>query len=237
MPERVPESPDDELKRAREAFREFVSLAVHDLREPLRNIGTSSDLLAQICTDAPDDRAAHCLNLIQQGVDRMDLLLRDIADYCHAEGRELRLQDTSMEAVLGEAQRQVSELLRANHAVVTHDPLPNVTGDFLALAMVFRNVIQNSCRFRSVESPRIHVTSIRDGSEWRFSVRDNGVGFKATYAKTIFQPFRRLNGRQFPGSGLGLPFARRIVEQHGGRMWAESAPGEGSTFWFSLPAV
>jgi len=235
MPERVPES-YDELPRAREAFREFVSMAVHDLREPLRTIGTSADLLVQVCDGAEDDRAAHCLNLIQQGVDRLDLLLRDIADYCHAEGRELRLQNISMEAALGEAQRQVSESLQVNDAILTHDPLPDVAGDFFALSTVFRNMLQNSCRFRSVESPRIHVTSMRDGPEWRFSVRDNGMGFKPAYAETIFQPFRRLNGKQFPGSGLGLPFARRIVAQHGGRMWAESAPGEGSTFWFSLPA-
>ncbi len=234
-PERAPEPTDDRLNRAREAYREFMSVAVHDLREPLRTIGTSSDLLEGISKDWGNERAAQCLHFIQEGVDRMDLLLRDIAEYCHAEGRELKRQETSMEAVLGEAQRQLSGVLRTNDAILTHDPLPDVTGDFFALATVLRNLISNACRFRSAEPPCIHVGSVRHEAEWRFWVRDNGIGFKLAYADAVFQPFKRLNGKQFPGSGLGLPFARRIVGQHGGRIWAESVPGDGSTFWFSLP--
>lgn len=232
----TPESSHDELKQSREAFREFVSVAVHDLREPLRGIGINADLLAGICGNGLDQRGSECLRQIQQCVDRMDSLLRDIAEYSHGEGKELQPREISMGSVLDEARRQVAGELRINDATLTHDPLPAVAGDFLALSIVLRNLITNACKFRSSAAPCIHVGCIWQGSEWFFSVRDNGIGFKSAYAQTIFQPFKRIHGKQYPGSGLGLPFAKRIVEQHGGRMWADSVPGEGSTFWFSLPA-
>jgi signal transduction histidine kinase len=111
-----------------------------------------------------------------------------------------------------------------------------MTGDFFALANVFRNLIENACRFRGTEPLCIHVGSMKNGSEWILSVRDNGMGFKPEYAEVIFEPFQRLNGRQYPGSGLGLPVARSIVELHGGKVWTESIPGQGSIFRLSLPA-
>jgi light-regulated signal transduction histidine kinase (bacteriophytochrome) len=227
---------DDELNRVRAAFREFMSMAVHDLREPLRAIGANTDLLAASGDNGTTERAVQCLSHIQQGVDQMDSLLRDIAEYCHGEGRQLKLAEIQMGAVLDEAQRLVSEVLRSNEAILTHDPLPAVTGDFFALAAVFRSLLLNACKFRSTEAPRIHVRSIRSGSEWHFSVRDNGLGFKSAYSETIFQPFKRLNGKKYPGGGLGLSLTKTIVEQHGGRIWADSTPGDGSTFWFTLPA-
>jgi light-regulated signal transduction histidine kinase (bacteriophytochrome) len=167
----------------------------------------------------------------------METLLQDIADYCHGEGRRIQSKQTSMDDVLGEAERQLSDQLRKTEAVITHDALPAVEGDFFALATVLRHLIHNACKFRSAAAPCIHVGVSKSGPEWLFSVRDNGLGFKPAYAEAVFQPFKRFHGREYPGSGLGLAVAERIVEQHGGRMWAESAPGEGSTFWFSLPAA
>jgi light-regulated signal transduction histidine kinase (bacteriophytochrome) len=165
----------------------------------------------------------------------MDSLLRDIAEYCHAEGRELQSAEIDMNGVLEEARRQTSSELQRTEAILTNDTLPVVEGDFFALATAFRDLIENACKFRSAAAPSIHVGCIRQGSEWLFSVRDKGLGFKPAYADVIFQPFKRLHGKQYPGSGLGLARAKRIVEQHDGRIWAESVPGDGSTFWFSLP--
>lgn len=229
------ETAEEELKRTREAFRQFVSLAIHDLREPLRAITASSELLAEIAGDGANERAASCLHYMRDGLDRMDSLLRDIAEYCYGEGRELQSAEISMSAVLEEARRQASIELQRTEAILTNDALPAVEGDFFALAAAFRSLIENACRFRSTATPSIHVGCIRQGSEWLFSVRDNGLGFKPAYADVIFQPFKRLHGRQYPGSGLGLPRTKRIVEQHEGRIWVDSVPGEGSTFWFSLP--
>jgi chemotaxis family two-component system sensor kinase Cph1 len=236
MKSHEPEAPEAELQRTREAFREFVSFAVHDLREPLRAISASSELLAEIYGDGPNERAIGCLRYMREGVDRMESLLQDIAEYCYGEGRELQSAEIDMDGVLDEARRQASDELRRNEATLTHDALPIVAGDFFGLAAAFRNLIENACRFRSTAAPCIHVGSTRQGSEWLFSVRDNGLGFKPADADVIFQPFKRLHGRHYPGSGLGLARTKRIVEQHDGRVWAESVPGEGSTFWFSLPA-
>jgi light-regulated signal transduction histidine kinase (bacteriophytochrome) len=234
MKSQATEAAEGELTRAREGFRQFVSLAVHDLREPLRAITASSELLAQICGEGANERATGCLRHMREGVDRMESLLRDIAEYYYAEGRELQSGEIDMNAVLDEARRQAAGELQKNEAILTHDALPAVAGDFFALAEAFHNLIENACRFRSTAVPSIHVGCVRQGSEWLFSVRDNGLGFKPAYASDIFQPFTRLHRRQYPGSGLGLARTKRIVEQHGGRIWAESVPGEGSTFWFSL---
>lgn len=230
-----PEAAEEELKRTRETFREFVSIAVHDLREPLRAISASSELLAGIYGDDANDRATDCRRYIREGVDRIESLLRDIAEYSHGEGCELQYAEINMDDVLDEARRQTSDELQRNEAILTHDALPTVAGDFFALVAAFRNLIENACRFRSTTPPSIHVGSIRQGSEWLFSIRDNGLGFKPAYADVIFRPFKRIHGKQYPGNGLGLARTKRIVDQHDGRIWAESVPGEGSTFWFSLP--
>ena len=227
---------EEELNRTREAFREFLYRAVHDLREPVRAIGASSELLAKNGADRTNESANQCLRHIREGADRLDLLLRDIAKYCEGEGRGLQLAEISLDSALEEAKRQISDDLGKTGTVLTHDSLPIVTGDFFALAAVFRNLLENASKFHGPATPCIHVAASRQGSEWIVTVRDNGVGFKPIYADVIFQPFKRLHGRQFRGSGLGLALTKRILVQHGGRIWAESVPGEGSTFWFSLPA-
>jgi light-regulated signal transduction histidine kinase (bacteriophytochrome) len=232
-----PGATEDELDRTREAFREFVFHAVHDLRQPLRAVSTSSEMLASIYGDSTDERASRCLRYIREGTDRMASLLQDIAAYCEGEGRELHLAEMSLNAVLAQVQRQISGELQKNGAVVTQDPLPTVKGDFFAIETVFRHLIENACKFRGTEPPCIHVGSARHGSEWILSVRDNGLGFKPVYADAVFQPFKRLHGKEYPGSGLGLALTKRILDQHGGRIWVESIPGRGSTFSFSLPVL
>jgi light-regulated signal transduction histidine kinase (bacteriophytochrome) len=227
--------PSAEVIRSRDAAREFVTIAVHDLREPLRAIRASSELLERVGGDLTGESAARCLRYIQQGVDRMESLIRDIAEYCYGELRELDPIEADTDAVLLEVQGQLSDELKRNEAILTHDPLPAVTCDFFALTTVFRCLIENACKFRGKSAPLIHIAAEKQGAEWLFSVRDNGQGFDAVYADRIFNPFERLNGRQYPGSGLGLSLAKRILEQHGGRIWAESKPDDGSTFWFSLP--
>ena len=222
---------------SREAALEFVGIAVHDLREPLRAIRTSSELLASYHGDFPNERETLSLQFVQEGVGRMEVLIHDIAEYLYAQLRELDLQEADMESVLTEARRQLADQLKKNEAVLTHDPLPVLTGDFFALASVFHSLIDNACKFRSKAPPIIHVGAKKQGSEWVFSVRDNGFGFNPMYGDRIFNPFERLNGKQYPGSGLGLSLTKTVVERHGGRIWAESQPDEGSTFWFSVPAV
>ncbi len=219
-----------------EAVREFLTIAVHDLREPLRTIRSSSELLAEIHRDSIDENEARYVRFISDGIDRMENLIRDIAEFCHEELREFQAAEVDLETVLAEVRHQLSSELRRSEAVLTHDSLPVVTGDVSGLAAVFRGLIQNACKFRGATAPRIHVAAIQKGPEWLVSVRDNGQGFNPVYRDQIFKPFERLNGKRYPGTGLGLALAKRILDQHGGRIWADSLPEQGSTFWFALPA-
>jgi signal transduction histidine kinase len=216
------------------AVRDFLSTAVHDLREPLRAIRAHTQLLTSVPENEESNRKAQCAKHIHDGVERMETLIRDLENYCLEELREMDLKDIGMEKALLEARRLLADKMDKSGAVLTHDPLPDVTGDFDALVSVFRILIDNACKFRSAEPPQIHVAAAREGPAWVFSVRDNGQGFSPTYTELIFKPFERLNGKRYPGSGLGLPLAKRIVERHGGRIWVDSEADLGSTFRFSL---
>jgi light-regulated signal transduction histidine kinase (bacteriophytochrome) len=230
--DRAPQGPI----RDREAAREFVATAAHDLREPLRAINASAGLLAELHRDSVDETTNRCLGYLRDGVARMESLIHDVEEYCYEGLRELDPQEVDLETVLRDAQSRLSEELKRNGATVTHDSLPSIGGDFIGLATVFRSLLGNACKFRASAAPRIHIGARRQGAEWVLSIRDNGLGFKPAYAERIFQPFERLNGKEYPGSGLGLALARIILERHGGRIWAESEPGAGSTFWVSLPS-
>lgn len=227
---------EEELEKAREAFRDFMYHAIHDLHQPLRAVSTSAEILVASYPDSIDERAAKCLQYIREGTGKMAKLLQDIAGYCDGEGRQLHPARVSLNAVLTQVTQQMAEDLKKSEAVLTHDPLPAVTCDFFAIATVFRHLIENACKFRAALPPSIHIASTRENAEWIVSVRDNGLGFKAEFASGLFQPFKRLHGKEYPGNGLGLALVRRILDQHRGRIWVESAPGQGSTFSFSLPA-
>ena len=218
-----------------EALREFISKAVHDLREPLRAIRLGSQLLARESGDNVEESRERGARFLEDGVARIETLIQDIAEYCYAEARELESSPTDLEMSLLEAKTELAAELKASGAVITHAPLPTVPGNATSLAVLLRCLIGNACKFRGEAPPRIHVGAVQQDGEWILSVRDNGAGFDPVYRERIFRPFERLNGKQFPGSGLGLTLAKRIVEQHGGQIWAESTLGEGSTFHFSLP--
>jgi light-regulated signal transduction histidine kinase (bacteriophytochrome) len=218
-----------------EALRDFVSMAVHDLREPLRAIRLGSQLLTKQSGDNSEESRERGARFLHDGVARLETLIQDIAEYCYAEVRELEPRDTDLEMSLLEAKTELAAELKTSGAVVTHDPLPTVPGNATSLAVLLRCLIGNACKFRGETAPCIHVGALQQDGEWILSVRDNGAGFDPVYRERIFRPFERLNGKQFPGSGLGLTLAQRIVEQHGGQIWAESTPGQGSIFYFSLP--
>jgi signal transduction histidine kinase len=216
-------------------IQSFLFSAIHDLREPLRTIRANSELVAKHAGEAAEPRLAQPLRHILEGVDRLESLIQDLSQYCSAELRELELSEFPIDAALAEAQRLLYEQIRDSGAMVTSDPLPTVSGDFFALAKVFSNLIGNACKFRSEVPPRVHISCLREGPEWLFSVKDNGLGFKREYADLVFEPFQRVHGKQYPGSGLGLALAKKIVERHGGRIWVDSTVSQGSTFRFTLP--
>jgi signal transduction histidine kinase len=214
-----------ELDRANAGFEEFVSTAVHDLRESLRDVAAFSQLLAE-----GDPDPGQCVDRIRAGAARMQSLLADMVDYWSITSG-VHASPTDLEAVLDQALLHAGKL----GTLVTHDPLPCVRGDFDMLTRVLHHLIRNAIEYCGRPDPRVHVSSEQRDLEWVISVRDNGPGIAPAFQERIFGIFKRLHGKELPGNGLGLAFCRKAIENQGGRIWVESAAGTGSTFYFSLP--
>ena len=225
-----------ELIRSNEDLQQFAYAASHDLQEPLRMISGYIQLLSRRYAGKLDSEADEYMQFAVDGADRMGQLIRDLLAFSrlgNPETRRMELVDMSsaVQWALLNLQASVNEC----GAVVTHDPLPSVTGDQSRLALVMQNLIGNAVKYRSAEPPRIHLSVAREGEHWVFCVADNGTGFEMKYAERIFGVFKRLHGKDFPGTGIGLSIAKKVVEIHKGRIWADSEPGKGSRFYFTLP--
>ena len=228
---------DQRLDRANADFEEFVSRAAHNLRESLRDVSSYSQLMAETYTGRLDPNADVFLERIQEGAAHMESLLADMVDYWATATGDRPASRTDMEAVLNQALLFADKRITERAAVVTHDPLPAVVGNFDILAKVLHHLIRNAIEYCATPFPLVHISSRREDREWVFSVRDNGPGIAPALQGRIFGVFRRLHGREHPGNGLGLAFCKKAIERLDGRMWMESAPGAGSTFYFTLPAT
>ena len=229
----------EELSRTNDELRQFAYIASHDLQEPLRTIGSFTQLLAKRYVGQLDHDADEFVRFIVDGVSRMQVLLNNILSY------------SSVTQVAGDVFRCVEceEILKAalmnmdtaikdsGVTVTTSGQLPAITADEPQLTQVFQNLIANSIKYRGIETPSIHVSAELVNREWYFSVRDNGMGIAEEYHKRIFDIFNRLHGRELPGTGMGLAICKKIVERHGGRIWVESKLGSGSIFRFTLPVA
>jgi chemotaxis family two-component system sensor kinase Cph1 len=225
-----------QLDRANADFEEFVSMAVHNLRQSLRDIASYSQLMSETYASRLDSDAGVYLGRIQEGAADMQSLLADVVDYWATADADRLSTRTDMEAALRQALLFTGKQITERSAVVTHDPLPAVTGDFEILTKVLRHLIGNAIAFCGAASPRVHISSRRVDRDWVFSVADNGPGVEPAFQGRIFEAFRRLHGKDYPGNGLGLAFCKKAIEGHGGRMWVESTPGAGSTFYFTMAA-
>ena len=226
-----------QLDRANAEFEEFVSMAAHNLRESLRDVASFSQLMAETYAGSLDSDGGVFLKRIQEGATRMQSLLTDVVDYWATCTGERQSSRTDMEAVLRQALLSTDKQIAERSAIITHDPLPPVCGDFEILVKVLRHLIRNAIEYCDTPSPRVHISSKRADLDWVFSVRDNGPGIDPAFQGRIFGAFMRLHGKEYPGNGLGLAFCKKAIEWHGGRMWMESTPGAGSTFYFTLPAA
>jgi light-regulated signal transduction histidine kinase (bacteriophytochrome) len=218
-----------QLDRAHAEFEEFVSMAAHDLRESLRDIASYSQLTAETSDGASGENLAR----IREGAARAQSLLGDIVDYWAAGTRDRPSSPTDMDAVLCQALLSLDKQIAERSAIVTHEPLPAVIGDFEILTKVLRHLIRNAIEYCGAPSPRVHISCKREGLECVFSVQDNGPGIDPAFQGRLFAPFKRLHGKEYPGHGLGLAFCKKAVESEGGRIWMESTPGKGSTFYFT----
>jgi PAS domain S-box-containing protein len=224
------------LRASNDDLQRFASVVSHDLQEPLRVAFTYSQLLANRYKEKLDADADEFLGFLQGSVHRMRMLIRDLLEFSRVATVEERpLAPTSMEGVLAETLLNLHTAIVESGARVTHDPLPTVLAGHQRLTQVMQNLIANAIKYRTAEPLQIHVSAREEAGDWVFSVRDNGSGFDMAYADRIFGMFQRLHGSGLPGTGLGLAICRRIIERLGGRIWAESAPGAGATFYFTIP--
>jgi len=226
---------ESQLDRASAEFEEFVSTAAHNLHEALRDVASFSQLMAETYAGRLDSDAGAFLERIQEGAARMQSLLTDVVDYWATGTGGGRPARTDMEAALRRALLSTDKLITERGAIVTHDPLPAVVGDFEILTKVLRHLIRNAIEYCGAPSPRVHISARRVNPDWVFSVQDNGPGIDPAFQERAFGAFKRLHGKEYPGNGLGLAFCKKAIEWHGGRIWVESTPGAGATFYFSLP--
>jgi PAS domain S-box-containing protein len=227
-----------ELARSNAELQQFASVVAHDLHEPLRMVASYGRLLQRRCQGRLDGNAAEFLAFMLDGAGRMQELLDDLLEYCRVGAHGRPVQPTSCGGVLHQALANLKIALEESSAAVTQDPLPTVPGDGPQLVQLFQNLIANAVKFRAAAPPRVHVAARRQGAAWLFSVRDNGIGIDPQQAGRLFVIFQRLHTRQeYPGTGIGLAICKKIVERHHGRIWVESQPGQGSVFYFTLPAT
>jgi PAS domain S-box-containing protein len=226
-----------DLQRSNEELQRFAYVISHDLQTPLRTVSSITQLLARRFKDTLDEETRELTGFVTSGVQRMSRLITDLLEYSQlAEQARHGFVSIDAGALARWATSNLKTQIEESEASITiDDPLPNVAADD-QLARVFQNLIGNAIKYRGERRPEIRVSAKCDGDLWTFAVRDNGIGFKMEYADRIFGVFQRLHGAgEYEGTGIGLAICKRIVDRYGGRMWVESVPGEGSTFYFSIP--
>jgi PAS domain S-box-containing protein len=230
---------NEELKRVNRELEEFAYVAGHDLQEPLRMVNIYTQM---ILGDVVAQNAAHpdldlYAGFVRQGVTRMQALIRDLLTFSRTvQADERPAGAAALADALDEALSVLKDRIDEDGVRITAGPLPTVRADVSQMAHVFQNLLSNAIKYRRPRIPaEVHISAQTDGASWIVSVRDNGIGFEPQYAERIFGLFKRLHKDEYPGTGLGLAICKRIVERYGGRLWAEGRPGDGATFYFSLP--
>ena len=224
-----------DMERSNRELEQFAYVASHDLQEPLRMVTSYVQLLAQRYEGQLDARGQKYIHYAVDGAQRMQALINDLLDYSRV-GRPGQTQKaTDLEVVLGEALLNLGGVIAENQARMDHDALPTVPGNAAQLVLLFQNLLSNAIKFRGAQPPCVRISAQDCGGEWLIAVKDNGVGIEAQHAQRVFVIFQRLHTREeYPGTGIGLAVCQRVVEQHGGKIWFESVPGHGSTFFFTL---
>ena len=225
-----------DLARSNADLEQFAYVASHDLQEPLRMVSSYVQLLARRYRGKLDPDADDFIGFAVEGATRMQRLINDLLAYSRVGTRDGDRAQVALDQVFAIARGNLEQLIADAHAEVTCEPLPVVSGNEQQLVQLLQNLIANGIKFHGDAPPRVHVSAATDGSTATIAVRDNGIGIAPAYFDRIFVIFQRLHPRElYDGTGIGLAIAKRIVERHGGRIWVDSPPGQGTTFSFTLP--
>jgi len=225
----------EELQRMNDELQQFAYVASHDLQEPLRTITSFSQLLETRYKGHLDQDADEFIGFIVTASRRMTDLINGLLALVRLRRTGQPVAPVSLQKLLDDAEASLQAAIREAGARIEYGPLPALVVDRVQFSQVFQNLISNSIKYRRPEPPRVRVDAKRDSSNWIISFTDNGQGFNQAHAERIFGLFQRLHTREVEGTGMGLSIVRKIIERHGGRIWAESQEGVGSTFYISLP--
>ncbi len=225
-----------ELQETNYELSRFAWVASHDLQEPLRTAVINLELLAQHCGGKLDEHAREYIHTAVENTHRLQRLVEDLLVHARVE-KVTEFESVDLNQVLRTVIEDLQAAIQESQAEIMAAALPTVQGDVVLLSRIFQNLLSNAMKFRQKgECPRIRIDCKRKEEEWVISVKDNGIGIDPAYHQRIFGFFERLHPKsRYPGSGIGLATCKKIVNLHGGNIWVESAPSEGSTFFFTLP--
>lgn len=225
-----------ELARSNEELEQFAYITSHDLQEPLRMITSYLELLEKRHAKSLDGQARHYMEYVTGGARRMQDLISAILQFSRARSQDSLRQEVDVDKALGDALANLQEQIASTQSVITADKLPTLNAIPTQIVQLLQNLIANAIKFHSERRPTVRIAVADAGRYWKFSVSDNGIGIRAEDCDRLFKIFQRLHtADEYPGSGIGLATCKKIVEHHGGRIWAESKFGVGTTFNFTLP--
>jgi len=225
----------EDLRRSNEDLQQFAYVASHDLQEPLRAIVSFSQLLEDEYQDQINKEGKEFIHFITDGAKKMNTLIKDLLSYSRITTHAQPLKLTNLEKILEDALFNLQESIKESGAVITHDKMPILKVDKTQFIQLFQNLLSNAIKFRRQEPPRIHIGVKKINNELLFSIKDNGIGIESNYFNKLFNIFYRLHTKEeYPGTGIGLPICKKIVQRYGGKIWVKSEIGKGSTFFFTI---
>ncbi|WP_238549093.1 PAS domain-containing sensor histidine kinase [Acaryochloris marina] len=227
---------NSELIRSNQELGHFAYVASHDLQEPLRKIGSFTDLLADRYQGQLDETADRYIRYITDGAMRMQGLIDDLLNYSRVGRAELKVQPTALSSILEKVKSDLEKVIEKRQVEIIIDSLPTVAVDPVLMGQVFQNLISNAIKYCQADRPRIYIRATQDQKFWTISVQDNGIGINPQFTDRIFVIFQRLHHREeYSGTGIGLAICKKLVERHGGQIWVDSEEGKGANFSFTLP--